>query len=170
MRAVGYWDFSLLASDLLSQPKISTAINSNDAKLNWQRPKQANFEIGIEQASFKFQNGNGNTVLNWELNTVGLGQWHGDFSLDGESVVGNLNVRQLRLLPLSPVLLTSQPDGQPTQEIMDGIVNATLKVDGNISNPIINGRMSLSQGRAVLGVLPVPIEDIEFINQLKGER
>lgn len=154
----GTWNAALSLDDPFNQPVVSANLDSNTLALQIRQKDQPPIGLTITslEADWVWQQSNQQHQVFWQFATQNNGSSRGNITLQGEKINGQLSLRQWQLAAFSKLIL------QQPRDRVEGLVNASFKLSGDINKPLLNGNMSIDKGNVKTSALPVPIEEIDI--------
>lgn len=154
--AVGEWQFTLAASVHNNQPQIAASIRSDNTGFTWHGANAKLTKVAFSTLKAEWQWDAVSHHVSWQLDSDKTGSSTGDINLRSTEVVGNIQLNRIALITLAPLLMPNEDD------ILEGWVDAQLKVSGAIDKPRVNGVLSLDNGKFATSTIPVPLDDIQL--------
>lgn len=152
----GSWGFGFEGDQLLDDPQLSATVSSKDLAVHWRADRQAPLSLEVSNFNLDWRWFDRQQQLDWRLQTVNSGSSRGELTVLDSKMEGNVNITELQLADYSRLFLPAPEDE------LSGQVSADLNFAGTLEQPVLNGDVSLVEGRFATEVLPVPLRDIQL--------
>lgn len=164
LSVAGSWQFHIEGEQLLAAPQLDANVSSSNLTARWQADRKPPVSLNVTDLDLDWRWVDQKQKLSWRLQTEASGSSRGELNIDQQQLAGNLTVTGLQLANYSRLFLTGPEDD------LAGQIDAELNFNGSLQDPLLNGQLSLSDGRFSTGVLPVPLRSIQLRMDVEDNR
>lgn len=146
-------------------PQGKVALVGNDVKVS-QTVRGKTLPVAFETLTFNAALDKGLARLDWVFKITDNGQFNGQVQVadlkNRRALSGNVNINQLSLTLLKPMMSRG--------ESVDGLVNAALRLGGNVQRPQLYGQLGLERLVIKGNIMPFAMTDSHMALSFAGTR